>query len=208
MSSRKIRFSRIFFLIIAMALCSISMIAPTESQAASNISLRNCKFSWTKGANIDYSGSSWRFNRGNPSFSLTYNGRKLRSGQDYTYKISPKNNKWTAGQKQLIITGKGNYTGNLIKTYFCNYCNIGRSDKISYSTSKSGFPKKTYVSLRFYNKKIPTWENLVKNKDYTASVSYTRNRLGIITKSRVTFYGMGNFSGSKSYTFNGKVYAK
>jgi hypothetical protein len=52
-----------------------------------------------------------------PDIKLTYNGVELKEGTDYT--VSCKNNKTVNPKKapQVIITGKGNYSGKLTKDF-------------------------------------------------------------------------------------------
>jgi hypothetical protein len=51
-----------------------------------------------------------------PDIKLTYNGVELKEGTDYT--LSYKNNKKISSKKpQVIITGKGNYSGKITKEF-------------------------------------------------------------------------------------------
>ena len=196
----------LFLIVTMMALCMIMLAAPAEAYAASKIPMNRCSFSWVHNNFGIYSGSSWKHNSQVPSLLIKYNGRELKKGTDYTCKISPKNKQWTAGAKQVIITGKGNYTGSLIKSYTILPYGI-QNKNVSCASKKSGIGpfKKTSVSLSFYNKSTTSKENLKKGRDYNVSVSETKNRLGVVTKSKVTFYGIGNFTGKRSCSFNGKV---
>lgn len=130
-----------------------------------------------------------------PSITVKNGTRTLKSGTDYTVSYS---NNIKAGTATAKITGKGNYTGTITKTYTIRPRNISANTvsglKTSYIyTGKSitPSPTMTYGTTK-----------LVKNTDYT--ISYKNNKeIGTAT---ITIKGKGNYSGTVTKTF--KIFPK
>ena len=121
---------------------------------------------------------------------VTWNGRTLV--EDTDYELAYENNT-NAGTAQMAITGKGNFTGEIPKTFAIRQASIRNA-------TLSGLQDKTYsgsaqtqnLTLRYLNK------TLVKDTDYT--VSYKNNtQPGTAT---VTIAGKGNFKDSLIRTFS------
>jgi hypothetical protein len=125
-----------------------------------------------------------------PTLKLSYQGTSLIENTDYTVSFS---NNLNVGTASVTITGAGNYTGTVRKTFKITAANISNS-KVSglgeyYKyTGKARTPSMNVV----YNNIV-----LKKNTDYT--VSYKNNtKIGTAT---VTVKGKGNFKGQFSKTF-------
>lgn len=86
--------------------------SPSSTTATTTASTKkkitSCKFSSV--ANKTYTGKQIK-----PSLTVTYSGKKLVKGTDYT--ISYGTNKST-GKGTIKVTGKGNYTGTYTKTFY------------------------------------------------------------------------------------------
>jgi hypothetical protein len=124
-----------------------------------------------------------------PSVTVSYNGKTLVNGTDYTIAYS---NNVNAGTATITITGKGNYTGSKTITFKINALNISGATTSSVSaqnyTGKAITPSVT-VS---YNGKT-----LVSGTDYT--IAYSNNvNAGTAT---ITITGKGNYTGTKTITF-------
>ena len=121
---------------------------------------------------------------------VTWNGRTLV--EDTDYELAYENNT-NAGTAQMTITGKGNFTGEIPKTFTIRQASIRNA-------TLSGLQDKTYsgsaqtqnLTLSYLSK------TLVKDTDYT--VSYKNNtQPGTAT---VTIAGKGNFKDSLIRTFS------
>lgn len=122
------------------------------------------------------------------------NGKTVTLTRGNDYKISYKNNT-DVGTATMTITGKGNYTGKLTKTY-----------KIKAAALKDAvLPKDTIIYTGKEIKPVPTVTakvdgkavTLTKGTDYT--VSYKNNKdLGTAT---ATVSGIGNYEGKLEKTF-------
>ena len=131
-----------------------------------------------------YTGSACK-----PSVTVTYKGKKLIEGTDFT--ISYKDN-INIGTASVVIIGKGNYTGTVTKTFAI-------APKNTSGLTISGIADKTY------NGKAQTQFVAVKNgtaalkngTDYT--VSY-KNNINAGTAS-IVITGKGNYTGAVSKTF-------
>ena len=132
-----------------------------------------------------YSGSARK-----PSVIVANAGIRLTEGRDYT--VSYKNNV-NVGSASVIITGKGNYTGSITKTF--------KIVRVPITNASVSLPKKNFyymgyalnpaVTVNYANNK------LVKDKDYTLQYK-NNNAIGTAT---VVITGKGNFTGTISKTF-------
>ncbi len=123
-----------------------------------------------------------------PGVTVKLNGKTLKNGTDYTVSYS---NNTKVGTATVKITGKGNYTGSVSKTY----------------SIKNGFKKATIsgISNKSYTGKNITQSITVKyngktlknGTDYT--VSYSSNK-GIGTAT-VKIAGKGSYTGTITKTF-------
>ncbi|MCD7893246.1 MAG: L,D-transpeptidase family protein [Erysipelotrichaceae bacterium] len=128
------------------------------------------------------------------------NGNILVNGTDYMVTYSDNTKIGTATVK---ITGKGNYTGTITKTFTINSINITNFTATLSKTSYTydGSAKKPTVTVKDANGKT-----LTKGTDY--SVSYKNNtNAGTAT---VTITGIGNYSSTltKTFTINTKSISK
>jgi hypothetical protein len=125
-----------------------------------------------------------------PTATVKNGSKKLVSGTDYTVSYSS-NTK--AGTAKAIITGKGNYSGTLTKTFFIDDKSITKlTASLSYTTcTESGTAKQPTVTVKHGNR------TLVNGTDYT--VTYKNNiRPGT---AKVIITGKGNYDDSLTKTF-------
>ena len=123
-----------------------------------------------------------------PGVTVKLNGKTLKNGTDYTVSYS---NNTKVGTATVKITGKGNYTGSVSKTY--NIKNNFKKATISGISNKSYTGKNITQSFTVkYNGKT-----LKKGTDYT--VSYLSNKnIGTAT---VKVTGKGSYAGTITKTF-------
>ena len=124
-----------------------------------------------------------------PAPTVTFAGTTLKSGTDYTVKYA---NNTKPGTATVTITGKGNYTGSVSKTFPIAKASVSKA-------TVSG------IAGRTYNGKAQTQAPTVKmgtatlksGTDYT--LSYKNNvNAGTAT---VTITGKGNYTGTEAVTF-------
>ncbi len=123
-----------------------------------------------------------------PGVTVKLNGKTLKNGTDYTVSYS---NNTKVGTAKVTITGKGNYTGSISKTYSIK--NNFKKATISGISNKSYTGKNITQSFTVkYNGKT-----LKKGTDYT--VSYLSNKnIGTAT---VKVTGKGSYAGTITKTF-------
>ena len=123
-----------------------------------------------------------------PGVTVKLNGKTLKNGTDYTVSYS---NNTKVGTAKVTITGKGNYTGTISKTYSIK--NDFKKATISGISNKSYTGKNITQSITVkYNGKT-----LKNGTDYT--VSYSSNK-GIGTAT-VKIAGKGSYTGTITKTF-------
>ena len=123
-----------------------------------------------------------------PGVTVKLNGKTLKNGTDYTVSYS---NNIKVGTAKVTITGKGNYTGSVSKTY----------------SIKNNFKKATVsgISTKAFTGKNITQSITVKcngkalknGTDYT--VSYSNNKK--IGTATVKIAGKGSYTGTVTKTF-------
>ena len=124
-----------------------------------------------------------------PTITLSNGNTKLENGKDYT--VSYANNK-NAGTATVTITGKGNYTGTIVKTFVINQMSIQ-------SVSVGQLQNQTYTGNAITPEVTLTNGSvkLIKGTDYTVAYSNNVNAgTGI-----VTITGVGNYKDTISTTF-------
>ncbi len=132
-----------------------------------------------------YTGEKWE-----PEVTVTFNGKKLTAGTDYTVSYEDNIN---AGTAKVIITGTGDhFTGKTEKTFkiekaSLSDCIIAPIEAVTYN-AKAQTPALTV----YLNGKL-----LQANTDY--EVAYTDNTNAGTATATVT--GKGNFEGTKSENF-------
>ena len=122
-----------------------------------------------------------------PGVTVKLNGKTLKNGTDYTVSYS---NNTKVGTAKVTITGKGNYTGSVSKTYSIK--NNFKKATISGISNKSYTGKNITQSITVkYNGKT-----LKKGTDYTVSYSSNKN----IGTATVKVAGKGSYTGTITKT--------
>ena len=123
-----------------------------------------------------------------PGVTVKLNGKTLKNGTDYTVSYS---NNIKVGTAKVTITGKGNYTGSVSKTYSIK--NNFKKATISGISNKSYTGKNITQSITVkYNGKT-----LKNGTDYT--VSYSNNKK--IGTATVKIAGKGSYTGTITKMF-------
>ena len=123
-----------------------------------------------------------------PGVTVKLNGKTLKNGTDYTVSYS---NNTKVGTAKVTITGKGNYTGSVSKTYSIK--NNFKKATISGISTKAFTGKNITQNITVkYNGKT-----LKKGTDYT--VSYSNNKK--IGTATVKIAGKGSYTGTVTKTF-------
>ena len=141
-------------------------------------------------ANVTLSTSTYAYDgkAKKPGVTVKLNGKTLKNGTDYTVSYS---NNTKVGTAKVTITGKGNYTGSVSKTYSIK--NNFKKATVSGISTKAFTGKNITQSITVkYNGKT-----LKNGTDYT--VSYSNNKkIGIAT---VKIAGKGSYTGTVTKTF-------
>ena len=138
---------------------------------------------------VSYDGSAITQN-----IKVYYGNTILREKSEYT--ISYKNNK-NVGTAQIIVNGKGNYSGKAVGTFDIEAIDLGKNENVSISVATA-----VETGERLKPKAVVTWngKKLKENKDYILS-----HNLNIIKASDkgydVTIKGIGNYTGSVKTKF-------
>ena len=113
----------------------------------------------------------------------------LKKGTDYTITYA---NNTKVGTATVKITGKGNYTGTISKTFKISRRSIAKA-------TISGIVNKTYTgSAKTQNPTVKVGDKtLKKGTDYTVSYANNTN----VGKATVTITGKGNYTSKKTATF-------
>ena len=123
-----------------------------------------------------------------PGVTVKLNGKTLKSGTDYTVSYS---NNTKVGTAKVTITGKGNYTGSVSKTYSIK--NNFKKATVSGISTKAFTGKNITQSITVkYNGKT-----LKNGTNYT--VSYSNNKK--IGTATVKIAGKGSYTGTITKTF-------
>ena len=123
-----------------------------------------------------------------PGVTVKLNGKTLKNGTDYTVSYS---NNTKVGTATVKITGKGNYTGSVSKTFKIK--NNFKKATVSGISTKAFTGKNITQSITVkYNGKT-----LKKGTDYTVSYSNNKN----IGTATVKIAGKGSYTGTITKTF-------
>ncbi len=151
-------------------------------------------FSISKIDDQEYTGSEIK-----PPFKVTFDGKELKEGIDYTFKYE---NNIEVGRAKIVITGIGEYTGN-----FNNYFNIIPADiseikfnNANYSTTPGSLKNLYYTSYSQTSPPLDGWlkgKQMVEGKDYTLSYS-NLTEVGPVVVSVV---GIGNYTKSTTLQY-------
>ena len=125
-----------------------------------------------------------------PAITIKAGKKQLTLNKDYT--ISYKNN-MNVGTASVTVTGKGNYTGTISKSFTIAATNLSTADV---KLSAASF---TYNGKAFTPSVTVTCNGKVLTNDTDYSVAYTSN-INAGT-ARVTITGIGTYSGVKTVTF-------
>ena len=123
-----------------------------------------------------------------PGVMVKLNGKILKNGTDYTVSYS---NNTKVGTAKVTITGKGNYTGSVSKTYSIK--NNFKKATISGISNKSYTGKNITQSITVKH----NGKTLKKGTDYTVSYSNNKN----IGTATVKITGKGSYTGTVTKTF-------
>ena len=141
-------------------------------------------------ANVTLSTSTYAYDgkAKKPGVTVKLNGKTLKNGTDYTVSYS---NNTKVGTATVKITGKGNYTGSVSKTYSIK--NNFKKATVSGISTKAFTGKNITQSITVkYNGKT-----LKNGTDYT--VSYSNNKK--IGTATVKIAGKGSYTGTITKTF-------
>ena len=141
-------------------------------------------------ANVTLSTSTYAYDgkAKKPGVTVKLNGKTLKNGTDYTVSYS---NNTKVGTAKVTITGKGNYTGSVSKTYSIK--NNFKKATVSGISTKAFTGKNITQSITVkYNGKT-----LKNGTDYT--VSYSNNKK--VGKATVKITGKGKYCGVITKTF-------
>ena len=123
-----------------------------------------------------------------PSVNVKVNGKTLKKDTDYTVSYS---NNTKVGTAKVTITGKGNYTGSVSKTYSIKN-NFKKATDSGISTKAFTGKNITHSITVKYNGKT-----LKNGTDYTVSYSNNKN----IGTATVKITGKGSYTGTITKTF-------
>lgn len=144
---------------------------------------------------IEYDGND----HSNIDITVKDGNNTLTKGVDYSYELNTADMK-NIGEKNITITGIGNYEGTAQKTFNITKKSIESSD-ITFSSNSISL---NYIGENQYESAINriiikyNGDTLKENTDYTLSPSTTdMTSVGTYT---ITVSGAGNFSGSKEIT--------
>ena len=173
-----------------------------------------------KNANISLSQTSYKFNgnKQTPSVKVTYDGKKLTSGSDYT--VTYKNNRYV-GTAEVQIKGTGSYTGTVTKKF--KIVSPGsvtiKFDKNTKSSAAKVSKSSIKVSRGMQYGKLPTatlkgykfagWYTGKKNGKKIESKSYVENNPAKTLYAgwkRVTYKIQYNCDGGKNVKANPASY--
>ena len=141
-------------------------------------------------ANVTLSTSTYAYDgkAKKPGVTVKLNGKTLKNGTDYTVSYS---NNTKVGTAKVTITGKGNYTGSVSKTYSIK--NNFKKATVSSISTKAFTGKNITQSITVkYNGKT-----LKKGTDYTVSYSNNKN----IGTATVKITGKCSYTGTITKTF-------
>lgn len=128
-----------------------------------------------------------------PEPVVTDGATVLKAGRDYV--VSYRNNTNVTAEAEAIITGKGNYTGSVVKIFSIAGADIkdavvtGVKDSVTY----------TGREITFTGLKVTCGDEvLAVGRDYTVTYSNNRN---VTDKAEVRITGKGNYTGTVIKTF-------
>ncbi len=137
--------------------------------------------------------SSTVYNGTEQAPTVTYNGKTLAVNTDYTWEKADKSKVYkNAGTYEVILTGKGNYTGTSRKSFAITAKAITPTITLAKKEyTYNGKAKKPSVTVKDGNIKLAS-------SDYSVSYASGRKNVGAY---KVTVTLKGNYSGKKAATF-------
>ena len=178
----------------SIAQCTLSLSLEQEGQASENEEIA-----------ATYTGTAIR-----PAVIVRDGEETLTEGKDYTvaYKNNtnvPKDGVKESGKPQVVIKGKGRFTGNVVRTFSIEPLDLSQMQELTVSvkdvkyTGKALKPAVTVVSgkrtLKSGKDYVITYENNVQKAEKDAEAA-----------PQVTIRGKGNYTGEVKETF--RIYAK
>ncbi len=145
-----------------------------------NISNAEIKLRYTEAT---FSGKSKK-----PSVTVTFNGKALKEGRDYT--VSYKNNK-KPGKAQVIVKGKGNFCGEAVKYFYI------RPEKVKSLKAK----KKTSDTVTL------TWSRVTGATEYRV-YRYVNGKWKLAGSTEKTQFTVKKLSSDKEYKFRVRAVCK
>lgn len=125
-----------------------------------------------------------------PKVSVKIGEKELNEGIDYT--IQYKNNKNAGESAEIIVIGKGDYTGEKKTTFKINPANISGATIAVAGCTYNNLPQTPSVTV--------TYNGLVVDKANYETTEYSNN-IKAGNRAIVTITGKGNFTGQKSQAF-------
>ena len=136
-----------------------------------------------KVADATYSGSALT-----PAPTVTFNGKTLVNGTDYTVAYA---NNTSAGTATATVTFKGNYSGTAKATFKVAAASVSSASVSVAAQTYTGSALTPAVTVKLGEK------TLAKGTDYTVAYSNNTNA----GTASVTITGKGNYTGTKASTF-------
>lgn len=154
-----------------------------------NFTISPCSISSASVSGID-AGYPWTGSVISPKPVVSYNGKTLREGTDYTLFYQ---NNCNAGNASVTISGKGNFNGSVSKNFQIAPCDLSAADITGYfwqyTWTGSGITPRPTVSL--------DGKTLTLGTDYT--LSYRNNTEP--GSASIIVQGTGNYTGSCTVSF-------
>lgn len=133
-----------------------------------------------------------------PAVTVNCAGLSLVKDTDYEVSYSDNTNIGTA---TITVTGKGDYTGKITKTFSINQVDIANS-VVKKTLSESSVPYTGSEVVPDLQLEYPSGKFLVEDRDYTLSGSNNINISTSSSKATVTVTGKGNFKGTYTAEFS------
>ena len=136
-----------------------------------------------------YDGSEIR-----PNVSVTLGGEKLTAGTDYT--VTYENNIEASDEARVIVTGKGNYSGTVEKTFVIKSVTLADAEV-------TGIPDSVVYTGKAIT--VDGIQVVLDGRALSEDVDYTvayENNINVTDSAKIRITGAGNYSGEISRTFS------
>ena len=124
---------------------------------------------------------------------VSIGGKKLEKGKDYTIEYSD-NTKISNGAK-ITITGLGNYSGSVVKTFAILAKSLADSDIVI-----AAIPRQQAKNAAITPEPKITFNGITLKKDTDYTLKYSNNNK-VTKEALIAIQGKGNYTGSTSVTF-------